>query len=75
MLRPSTRATFQRSARVQFSASCGRRGDLELQGSRFALRKTYSTLSNVRVATMVCPVRENVTGVVVIVRFFPLISK
>jgi hypothetical protein len=35
----------------------------------------HSTLSNVRVAVMVCPVRENVSGGVVIVRFFPLISK
>jgi hypothetical protein len=35
----------------------------------------HSALSNVRVAVMVCPVRENVSGGVVIVRFFPLISK
>jgi hypothetical protein len=35
----------------------------------------HSTLSNVRVAVMVCPVRENVSGAVVIVRFVPLISK
>ena len=43
--------------------------------AHFGQGKAYSTLSNVRVATIVCPVRENVTGVVVIVRFFPLISK
>jgi hypothetical protein len=35
----------------------------------------HSTLSNVRVAVMVWPVRENVSGAVVIVRFVPLISK
>jgi hypothetical protein len=35
----------------------------------------HSTLSNVRVAVMVCPVRENMIGGVVIVRLFPLISK
>jgi hypothetical protein len=35
----------------------------------------HSTLSNVRVAVMVCPVREDVSGGVLIVRFFPLISK
>jgi hypothetical protein len=37
--------------------------------------RRHSTLSNVRVAAMVCPVREDVSGVVLIVRFGPLISK
>jgi hypothetical protein len=46
--------------------------DLAKGEASFAL---YSTLSNVKVATMVCPVRVNVTGVVLIVRFVPLISK
>jgi hypothetical protein len=35
----------------------------------------HSTLSNVRVAVMACPVREDVIGAVVIVSFGPLVSK
>jgi hypothetical protein len=49
--------------------------DLKLQGRHFSLGKAYSTLSNVRVPTMVWPVREKVSGDVLIVRFVPLISK
>ena len=53
----------------------GQRMDLKLQGRHFGLGKAYSTLSNVRVPTMVWPVREKASGLVLIVRFVPLISK
>jgi len=39
------------------------------------LSRHHSTLSNVRVAEMVCPVRDDVSGVVVIVSLVPSISK
>ena len=52
-----------------------RRIGVLLPGAPDDVAAAHSTLSNVSVAVMVCPVRENMIGGVVIVRFFPLISK
>ena len=61
--------------RLRHGSPLGAARRFEIARRPFRFGKTYSTLSNVRVPTMVCPVREKVSGVVLIVRLLPLISK